>query len=73
MTLLYLSAATILLMRDMSALAHLQVVFRLFDTAGLARPTVPSLAGFLRWALFTLGSLIAAASVVFPRFGARRR
>jgi len=71
-TLLYLSAATILMTRYMSALSHQQDVFRLFDEAGLTRPAVPTIAGGLRLGLFTIGSLVAAASVLFPKFGARR-
>lgn len=70
---LYLCAAAILLQRYMSALSHLQSALRLFDESGLTRPAVPELAGLLRLVLFTLGSLVAALSVVFPRFGARRR
>jgi hypothetical protein len=70
---LYLCAAAILLQRYMSALSHMQDVFRLFDETGLARPAVPELAGLLRLGLFTLGSLVAAVSVVFPKFGARSR
>jgi hypothetical protein len=72
-TALYLCAAAILLQRYTSALSHLQNALRLFDEAGIARPAVPELAGLLRLTLFTLGSLVAAVSVVFPRFGARRR
>jgi len=72
-TLLYLCAATILLQRYLSALSHLQDALRLFDESDLARPAVPSVAAFLRFGLFTVGSLVCAMSVVFPRFGARRR
>ena len=72
-TALYLCAATILLQRYMSALSHLQDALRLYDESGLTRPAVPELAGLLRLVLFTLGSIVAAVSVVFPRFGARGR
>jgi hypothetical protein len=70
---LYLCAATILLQRYMSALSHLQTTMRLFDESGIARPQVATLAGQLRLTLFTFGSLVAAGSVLFPRFGTRRR
>lgn len=70
-TVLYLCAATILLQRYLSAVSHMTDVLRLFDESGLATPSVPAIAGLLRIALFTLGSLVAAVSVVFLRF--RRR
>jgi hypothetical protein len=35
-------------------------------------PTVATAAGLLSLGLFTLGSLVAAASVVFPKLVARR-
>jgi hypothetical protein len=72
-TALYLCAAMILLQRYMSALSHLQTTLRLFDESGLPRPEVPEIAALLRLSLFTLGSLVAAGSVVFSRFGARHR
>jgi hypothetical protein len=72
-TALYLCAAMILLQRYLSALLHMQDVFRFFDESGFSRPAVPEAAARLRLGLFTLGSLVAALSVVFPRFGARRR
>lgn len=72
-TVLYLCAATILLQRYMSALSHLQYVLRLFDANDFTRPAVPEVAGALRLILLTLGSLIAAVSVIFPRFAARGR
>jgi hypothetical protein len=71
-TLLYLSAATIILLRYGSALSHQRDVLELFTANGLAQPELPTLAGLLRLSLFTVGSLIAALSVAFPRFGARR-
>ena len=70
---LYLCAAMILLQRYTSALSHLQDTLQLFDESGLERPDVPELAGLLRFVLFTAGSLVAAVSVLFPRFAARGR
>jgi hypothetical protein len=72
-TALYLCAATILLQRYMSALSHQQYALQLFDRAGIARPELPTIAFVLRLALFTVGSLVAAISVLFPRSGARGR
>ncbi|MGE0158789.1 MAG: hypothetical protein AB7T31_05205 [Gemmatimonadales bacterium] len=72
-TSLYLCAAMILLQRYVSALSHLDDTLRLFDESRLERPAVPRLAGLLRFVLFTLGSLVAAVSVLFPRFAARGR
>ena len=70
---LYLCAATIILLRYTSALVHQQDVLDLFVANGLSEPAVPALAGLLRFTLFTLGSLVTAFSVLFPKFGARRR
>jgi hypothetical protein len=67
---LYLCAATILLFRYLSALTYLEFVLQLFDRYGVVRPTLPTPAALLRLALFTLGSLVAALSVLFPKFGA---
>lgn len=72
-TALYVCAATILLERYMSAVSHMQDVMSLFDSGGYPRPDVPTVAAYLRLALFTLGSLAASVSVLFPRFSARRR
>lgn len=71
-TLLYMSAATIILLRYTSALAHQRDVLELFSANGLTQPELPTFAGLLRLSLFTFGSLIAALSVLLPRFGARR-
>ena len=71
-TLLYMSAATIILLRYTSALAHQRDVLELFSANGLTQPELPTFAGLLRFGLFTFGSLVAALSVFFPRFGARR-
>ena len=68
----YLSAAAILLMRYSSAVAYQFRVLEMFDSNGVTRPAVAGVAGGLRYGLFTFGSLIAAVSVVFPRFGGRR-
>jgi hypothetical protein len=72
-TALYICAAAILLERYMSAVSHMQDVMALFDASGFPRPDVPTFAAYLRLGLFTVGSLAAAASVLFPRFSARRR
>jgi hypothetical protein len=69
---LYLIAATIVLMRYNSAIAHQQQVLDLFTANGLVPPERPVVAGLLRQILFTLGSLIAAASVFSPKLGSRR-
>jgi Ca2+/Na+ antiporter len=71
-TALYLCAATIILLRYGSAIAHQQAVLALFTANGLSQPAVPAVAGLLRFALFTFGSLVAALSVLFPKFSARR-
>lgn len=71
-TVLYLCAAMIILQRYSSALSHQQDVLALFTANGLAQPELPWLAGLLRFALFTLGSLVTAASVLVPKFGVRR-
>jgi hypothetical protein len=71
-TLLYLVAAGIILFRYTSALGHQQHVLGLFTANGFAPPQLPVRVGLLRLLLFTLGSLVAAASVLFPRFSARR-
>jgi len=71
-TALYLCAAAIIYMRYTSALAHQFAVLQLFTDNGLQQPELPTIAGVLRIALFTFGSLIAAASVLFPRSAARR-
>ncbi|MBM4183787.1 MAG: hypothetical protein FJ207_06110 [Gemmatimonadetes bacterium] len=68
---LYLIAASIILLRYTSALAHQAQVLGLFADSGFAQPARPDIVGLLRFGLFTVGSLIAAASVLFPRFGAR--
>jgi hypothetical protein len=72
-TVLYLSAAAILLFRYLSAVTLVQDVLGLFDASGIERPIVATTAGRLRIALFTLGSLVTAASVLFPKFGAKPR
>ncbi len=71
-TALYLCAATIILLRYTSALAHQQDVLDLFTASGIPQPELPTLAGLLRLGLFTFGSLVAALSVLFPKFGAKR-
>jgi hypothetical protein len=71
-TALYLCAASIIYMRYTSAIAHQFAVLDLFAANGLTQPELPVLAGVLRLILFTFGSLLAAASVLFPRFSARR-
>lgn len=70
-TMLYLCAATIILMRYNGALAHQRYVLALFTANGVPQPELPWIAGLLRFALFTLGSLVAALSVLFPRVGAK--
>ncbi|MEX2049392.1 MAG: hypothetical protein WEB90_07425 [Gemmatimonadota bacterium] len=72
-TALYLCATTILLMRYLSALSYLTDVLAMFATYGVRPPTVATAAGFLRMLLFTFGSVVAAWSVLFPRFLARPR
>lgn len=72
MTVLYLGAAIIILERYTSALAHQRDVLDLFAANGLPLPELPWLAGILRFTLFTVGSVVAALSVLFPRFAARR-
>jgi hypothetical protein len=69
---LYLIAASIVLLRYGSALAHQAQVLALFTANGLALPERPTVVGLLRFVLFTFGSLIAAVSVLFPRFGSKR-
>jgi len=69
---LYLSAAAIVFFRYLSALTYVGEVLELFDANGFPPPTVAAPAGVLRMALFTFGSLVAAASVLFPRFSSRR-
>jgi hypothetical protein len=71
-TVLYLFAATIVLQRYMSALAHQQTVLAMFSANGVPQPELPALAFLLRVVLFTLGSLVTALSVLFPRLGRRR-
>ncbi len=70
---LYLCAATIVLQRYTSALGHQQDVLDLFVANGMPEPELPALAGLLRFTLFTLGSLVTALSVVFPKVGSTRR
>lgn len=69
---LYLCATGILLYRYLSALTYQQYALDLFTQYGVERPAQATTAGVLRLALFTLGSLVAALSVLFPRFLARR-
>jgi hypothetical protein len=45
----------------------------MFDAYGVTRPAVATGAGRLRIMLFTFGSLVAAWSVLFPKFLARSR
>ena len=71
-TALYMCAATIILLRYWSALAHQQDVLALFTANGVPQPAAPGLAFLLRLVLFTFGSLVAALSVLFPKFGAKR-
>ncbi len=52
--------------------AHQQDVLDLFTASGIPQPELPTLAGLLRLVLFTFGSLVAALSVLFPRFGAKQ-
>ena len=65
---LYLCAATILLLRYQVAIGYYGDVLALFAANGIERPSglLAALAALLRLALFTIGSLVAAASVVFP-------
>lgn len=70
---LYLTAASIVLLRYNSAVAHQAQVLDLFTANGLPRPERPLVAGALRFTLFTFGSLVAAGSVLFPRFGTRAK
>ena len=69
---LYLCATTILLYRYLTALTYQDYALGLFTQYGVERPTQATTAGVLRLALFTLGSLVAALSVLFPGFFARR-
>lgn len=69
---LYLVAASIILLQYSSALAHQQQILDPFSANGLSQPELPEIAGVLRFGLFTFGSLVAAMSVLFPRFGAKR-
>jgi hypothetical protein len=66
----YGAAATVLLLRYQSALRMAVEVRLMFDDGGLQPPEIAPAATAIRLLLFTLGSLIAAASVIF---GARRR
>jgi hypothetical protein len=72
-TALYLCATTILLLRYRSAIDYQFEVLAMFDVYGVDRPTQSLMAGVLRFALFTFGSLVAAWSVLFPKFLARSR
>jgi Ca2+/Na+ antiporter len=70
---LYLCAATILLYRYLSALSYQRYALDLFTHYGVEQPAQATTAGRLRLALFTLGSLVAAMSVLFPGLLSRRR
>jgi len=72
-TALYFAAAAIVLFRYGTAISYQDDVLGMFDTYGVARPAVATGAGRLRIMLFTFGSLVAAWSVLFPKFLARRR
>ena len=69
---LYLAAAWVLFIRYLRAGTYLDYAANLFaqyDTTPPALVGVSATAGLLRTALFTVGSAIAALSVVFPQMG----
>lgn len=70
--LFYGAAATILLLRYQSALGMAGEILSMFDANGYELPPTPTTAVRLRLILFRVGSLLAAASVVFAT-GSRRR
>jgi len=71
--LFYGAAATVLLFRYQSALRMAGEVVLMFDAAGFRAPQIAPAATLLRLLLFTFGSLIAAAGVIFGAGVARRR
>lgn len=71
-TALYLCAAKIILLRYSSAIAHQEDVLDLFTASGIPQPQRPTVAGLLRYRLFTFGSLVAVLSVLFPKLVAKR-
>ena len=71
-TALYLCAAMIILLRYRSAISYQFEVQELFVANGVEPPAIAWIAGLLRSALFTVGSLVAALSVLYPKFGAGR-
>jgi hypothetical protein len=69
---LYLCAAAVLLIRYLRAgalLPYVQDLYALYDVVAPAGVGISGPAGLLRMALFTLGSFVAALSVLFPGLG----
>jgi hypothetical protein len=72
---LYLCAAAVLLIRYGRAGSYLSYVIELYAQYEIVPPaalSVSGAAGLLRITLFTLGSFVAALSVLFPGLGKRR-
>ncbi len=70
--LLYLCAAWVLFIRYLRAGTYLQYVVGLYPLYAVTPPSTlgaSPTAGLLRTALFTVGSAVAALSVLFPRLG----
>lgn len=72
---LYMCAAWVLFIRYLRAGTYLEYVVSLYSMYSVRPPAlvgVSPTAGLLRTTLFTLGSAVAALSVLFPRWGRLR-
>jgi len=72
---LYLCAAAVLLIRYLRAgalIPYVHDLYALYDVVAPPGVGVSGPAGLLRMVLFTLGSVVASLSVLFPRMGKLR-